>query len=219
MYKKAIYRLLIFGCLLLFSYLYYSYQSRARIQEQYNRPHIATNFDRDSAVVIQNEVFWVSYSIDKEQPLQLSYRVACPTKGVNRKGKDFYEVDSVHTSDDADYYNNIWDKGHLAPSASFDCSEELQWMTFSYLNCALQHQKLNRGVWARLENLEREWALHCQVDVLVKCIFTDTSLRLETGAVVPDGFVKEIVKCSDTLKFYFPNRSPISGKPFDYQIN
>jgi hypothetical protein len=27
---------------------------------------------------------------------------------------NFYKEDDVHTSDNADYYRNVWDKGHLA---------------------------------------------------------------------------------------------------------
>ena len=52
-----------------------------------------------------------------------------------------------------DYVNNVWDKGHLAPAAAFNCDRETIKKTFSYLNCALQHEGLNRGPWKELERL------------------------------------------------------------------
>ena len=79
-------------------------------------------------------------------------------KVADRGNRDFYEVDSVYTSNDADYYANPWDKGHMAPAAAFTDSVENLHETFSYLNCALQRDDLNRGEWAYLETQVREWA-------------------------------------------------------------
>jgi endonuclease G len=62
----------------------------------------------------------------------------------------------VKTSDGKDYEGNVWDKGHCAPAADFNCTRETLWQTFSYLNCILQHEKLNRGAWRLLEVRERE---------------------------------------------------------------
>ena len=55
------------------------------------------------------------YSEVLEQPLEVEYTVKCPNGQASRKGMDFYTDDKIHTSDNDDYSNNIWDKGHLAP--------------------------------------------------------------------------------------------------------
>ena len=100
------------------------------------------------------DIFEFCYSTNKQQPLWLSYEVECPTGGFSRKGLNFKKDVSFNgiTSDNADYYKNVWDKGHLVPAADFNCSYEKLRQTFTYLNCSLQHKKLNRG---HLKNLEK----------------------------------------------------------------
>ena len=71
---------------------------------------------------------------------------------------DFYTPKDVYTSDNEDYKNNVWDKGHMAPAAAFTDTKEKLKTTFSYLNCSLQFDKLNRGAWRELEAQERVWA-------------------------------------------------------------
>ena len=103
--------------------------------------------------LVQTDIFEVCYSSQKQQPLWLSYEVECLTGGFSRKGLNFKKDKQFTgvTSDNADYYKNVWDKGHLAPAADFNCSYEKLRQTFTYLNCALQHEKLNRGPWKSLE--------------------------------------------------------------------
>ena len=52
---------------------------------------------------------------------------------------------------------------HLAPASAFSCDKETLRSTFTYLNSALQHQSLNRGVWNRLEAFERAIALDINI--------------------------------------------------------
>lgn len=174
--------------------------------------------------VITTPIFTVEYSEDYEQPVKLSYVVDCWDGRFSRSGLNFYKVDGIHTSDNADYYNNVWDKGHLAPAASFSCDAEELRMTFSYLNCALQHEDLNRGPWKYLEEEERKLAaIYGQVEVTIFIHFDDSE-RLETGAMVPCGFTKEI-KLIDNgrlikSRYYFPNNGFVSRKDsfLDFQI-
>ena len=73
------------------------------------------------------------YSEVLEQPLEVEYTVKCPNGQASRTGMDFYTDSKIHTSDNDDYSNNIWDKGHLAPAAAFSCDKETLKKTFSYL--------------------------------------------------------------------------------------
>ena len=171
-------------------------------------------------VSIKTDIFDVLYSETLEQPIFLSYYVECPNGDASRSGLDFKLHDGVHTSDDEDYKNNEWDKGHLAPAAAFDCDRDILKLTFNYLNCALQHQGLNRGPWRELEEFERNLAkIYNEVYVTVECHFSDTSLLLPTGATVPDGFTKTIIWDERKECFYFPNRD-ISGIDwFEFRIS
>ena len=107
---------------------------------------------------IDKEIYQVWYDQTLEQPVKVSYWVTNRPKNADRKGMNFYKEADVHTSDNDDYYKNVWDKGHMAPAAHFSDSEENLKATFSYLNSALQHEKLNRGPWRCLEDAVRKWS-------------------------------------------------------------
>ena len=157
---------------------------------------------------IHSDIFTATYSEKYQQPLELSYIVQCPTGTASRKGLDFYTCDSVTTSDNQDYVNNIYDKGHLAPAAAFNCDRETLKKTFTYLNCALQHQSLNRGPWKELERFERDLAkVYRSVTVTINVHFEDKPQNwLPTGALVPVGFTKTIWCGENEFTCYFPNR-------------
>lgn len=161
---------------------------------------------------IKTDIFNVVYSQEYEQPLWLSYKVLCPMGEASRNGLDFYTTDTIKTSDNYDYIGNVWDKGHLAPAAAFNCDRETLKKTFTYLNCALQHEGLNRGPWKELERFE----------VGLSKIFDDVTVEIEVcfdgelevvpgGATVPSGFIKTIKFDNTEIMFYFPNTN-VAGK-------
>src|SRR6056300_1975298 len=85
-------------------------------------------------VIVENQVFKVWYNEVYEQPMRLIYTSTNRQKGVDRGSMNFYKEDDVHTSDNADYYRNVWDKGHLAPAATYSDTMKNLKLTFSYLN-------------------------------------------------------------------------------------
>jgi len=182
-------------------------------------PVLATAQLRDS-VRIKTDIYEVIYSEKLESPRWVQYTVLCPNGTASRSGMDFYTNDSVKTSSNEDYVKNEWDKGHIAPAADFNCDKEMLHKTFSYLNCALQNQYLNRGVWRMLEMQEREWAKKETTTVTINLVFDKTSYTLPTGATVPNGFLKTICleKSGKKIKFYFPNMAPTKEKYTEYQI-
>ena len=157
--------------------------------------------------LIQRDIFEVCYSTQKQQPLWLEYKVECQGGGFSRKGLNFKKDTQFAgiTSNNADYYKNVWDKGHLAPAADFNCSYEKLKSTFNFLNCALQHEKLNRGPWKNLEKYERKLSEKYIVSVHVILEFDEKSLLLASGALVPSYFVK-ILRFNNRVQVYrFPN--------------
>jgi endonuclease G len=171
---------------------------------------------RDS-VYIKTSIYETVYSEVLEQPKWVRYTVLCPDGKASRKGMDFYTESSVVTSSNPDYVNNEWDKGHMAPAADFNCTTEMLKQTFSFVNCALQNESLNRGAWRLLEAYERELAKTNQVLVYIKLDFGKNVLP--TGANVPTGFYKEIKTPKDKLCFYFKNEKPASTDFNKYKCN
>ena len=94
--------------------------------------------DLREEVIINKGIFTVSYNEVYEQPNWIEYSVSNRPKNVDRGNKDFYLESGVKTSDNDDYYKNEWDKGHLAPAATFSDSEDNLNKTFSFINCAMQ---------------------------------------------------------------------------------
>ena len=172
---------------------------------------------RDS-VVIKNSVFEIRYSEKLEQPTFVKYRVFCDQIIFSREGLDFYKCDTVHTSDDLDYLHNDWDKGHMAPAADFSCNRDKLIMTFSYLNCALQHKGLNRGVWKELEIYERKLSKKNSVGVTILVHFSVNSKVLASGATIPDGFTKILEYGKRKESYYFPNEEPKKLSYKEYKI-
>jgi endonuclease G len=171
--------------------------------------------------LIHRSVFDVCYSESKKQPLWLEYEVECNEGGFSRQGLNFTKDTQFSgiTSSNIDYYQNVWDKGHLAPAADFNCNYEKLTATFSFLNCALQHEKLNRGPWKNLEKYERALSKEYNVEVRVELEFDANSLLLSSGALVPSYFVK-ILTFNNQLEVYrFPNNSSVVGNNFqDYLL-
>lgn len=160
-------------------------------------------------VIIKNNIFTVSYNEVYEQPNWLEYNLVSINKSVSRKGLNFYTIKNIHTSDDVDYENNVWDKGHLAPAAEFENNMENLKSTFSYLNCSLQHYSLNRGQWLHLEDYERKVLFKNYGTLRIKIVleFKSNHEILPTGAHVPSGFTKIIyLSKKDSLVYYFPNK-------------
>jgi len=166
-----------------------------------------------SEVIIENNVFKVWYSEVKEQPTKLIYTSTNRVKNVDRGSMNFYTEKDVHTSDNKDYYRNVWDKGHLAPAATYSDSYENLKQTFSYLNCALQNQYLNRGEWRLLEEQEREWDDEQNLTITVELVWDEGYEILASGGHVPTDMIKHIYfeEDGEWKCFEFENEKPEKG--------
>ena len=164
-------------------------------------------------VYVETSIFKVWYNEVYEQPVKLVYTSTNRPKNADRGSMDFWVPKDVHTSDSKDYYRNVYDKGHLAPAATFSDSKENLKATFSYLNCALQDQYMNRGEWRLLEEQEREWDDEQNLTVTVELVWDDDHLVLPTGGHVPSDMIKHIYFEKDGVWkcFHFENIKPTKG--------
>ena len=179
---------------------------------------ITPSSDLREEVIVETEIFKVWYSEVKEQPTKVTYQVLCPTPGVSRDGLDFYTERDYHTSDDDDYYSNPWDKGHMAPAAAFNCTRDMLKQTFTYLNSALQYESLNRGVWNKLEEFERNLANFYEVNVEIQVNFVENPPKVSGGASIPESFLKIIRWGDKEEKFLFPNGDTSGTDWTDYIV-
>jgi endonuclease G len=161
-------------------------------------------------IKVDKKYYQVTYSQKYKQPLTVDYGFRNRECNATRSGMDFYTEKTVITSSNIDYVENEWDKGHMAPAADFCYSRDAMWATFSYTNCALQHYKLNRGVWKQLETAERDWAKKDSIIVHIDVLFDPNSKPLPSGATIPKSFRKTITFYSTGKKlvYEFPNIPP-----------
>tara|TARA_B100000768_G_scaffold177299_1_gene191276 strand:+ start:626 stop:1459 length:834 start_codon:yes stop_codon:yes gene_type:complete len=133
----------------------------------------------------------------------------------------FVAPTGVITSDDGDY-KQPYDKGHLAPKQSFPNNEYNDFM-FSFLNCALMHRSLNRGLWKALENKERGISKSAVLKVKILVSFGKNNV-VDGGASVPDFFTKilDYRKFDENNKeiyvrevYTFPNDASVKGKDIE----
>lgn len=166
-------------------------------------------FSQDT-IRVKNQVFEVLYSQNLEQPIWIKYRSTNRPTNVNRGTMDFYTEKNIKTSDALDYKANIYDKGHGAPAATFSDNMENLKQTFTYLNCILQDQYLNRGEWRLLEEQERKWDDTENLTVLIKVFFDNPVKRIPTNAAIPSHLQKHIYfeKQKTWRCFVFLNEKP-----------
>jgi len=168
---------------------------------------IVKDWEPREAVQVEGSIFTVSYNERLQQPNWIQYDVRAIEKVADRDGMEFYEVDSIITSDNYDYYDNPWDRGHLAPAGSFTDSYENLYATFSFLNCTLQKDQLNRGEWADLESEIRAWAHEFgTLNIEITLHFDEGATVLPTGATIPTAYTKSVTFPDGARRcFYFPN--------------
>jgi DNA/RNA endonuclease G (NUC1) len=132
---------------------------------------------------------------------------------------DFYREKKYRTSINQDYVKNEYDKGHMMPYEAVSCDSIIARSSFSYLNCAMQHEKLNRNVWRMLELIEKRLGEHNTIYVEIHILFENKNFT-KSGTQIPSKFIKKIW-INGVLKrqYGFLNIAPKSNNLKDYEIH
>jgi len=177
-------------------------------------------------VTIETEIFTSIFDESYQQPVMVKYTVFCNPESptYERDGISFKSYPGLKASSSSDYKDNVYDKGHMAPANTFACKKDWLVQTFSYANCALQHQGLNRGTWAALERFERNLAgVYDDIQVHIEIFFSDKWTTNSDPARIPSNFVKTISYQEEngkwkTLSFDFPNEDTTGKSFWEFQI-
>ena len=93
---------------------------------------------------------WVAYELTKKESNKIYER------------SDKFITDpkvKTGTANDSDYAGSGYDRGHIAPAADMGWSDTAMAESFYYSNMSPQTPSFNRGVWKKLEELVRTWAV------------------------------------------------------------
>lgn len=122
----------------------------------------------------------------------------------------------------ADYANSGYDRGHLCPSADRNDNESENRATFLMSNISPQTPALNRGVWKRLEEQVRRWAVRLDSVYVVTGGVLDDDLEFMNGIGIPRYFYKVVLAKVDgewqSAGFVMPNTTTVSGPWKDYEV-
>ncbi len=99
---------------------------------------------------IHEQANWVAYELTKEETNKLFERT-----------NNFMPDPLIKTGSatDLDYQGYGYDRGHLAPASDMGYSSITMAESFYYSNMSPQVPSFNRGIWKKLEELVRTWAI------------------------------------------------------------
>jgi len=95
-----------------------------------------------------------------------------------------------------DYYKSGYDRGHLAPAADMGFSLVSMQESFYYTNMSPQVPSFNRGIWNKLENQVRNWAVEYDSLYVVTGPILDTAMSIigPHRISVPNAYYKVLLQ-------------------------
>ena len=167
-------------------------------------------------LLLQKTGFTLGYSSQYRQAVWVAYTLTAENllaKQVRRRDK--FQADpevKKHPVHPKDYARSGFDKGHLAPAADMTYSLGSMTDSFFMTNISPQIPGCNRGIWKRLENQVRRWAVkEGKIYIITGPIFSPKPKVMKTAAIpVPVAFYKVILDLTPPMKmigFIVPNQT------------
>ncbi|NEW60052.1 DNA/RNA non-specific endonuclease [Sulfurovum sp. bin170] len=119
------------------------------------------------------------------------------------------EIDVEYRATTADYTNTGYDRGHLAPDASFDWSEESLDSTYSLANIIPQVPEVNRRSWVKVENYARAKAIELfELNIVNVVSYSSSPSQIGDNSIsISDGYYKILFNIDEEYEecFYYAN--------------
>lgn len=178
--------------------------------------------------VIYHSAYALVYAEPYEQAKWVAHIILPDVvKGNEGRSNDFRPDEKIRTGSavEADYFLKTmradstfaydafgYDRGHLAPSADFRYSKKALSESYLYSNMSPQVAKLNRGRWAELEDLVRQYVIknNTQVYVVSGGVLKPGLKKIERGinkVSIPEQYFKVVLDPSNhrAIGFIMPN--------------
>jgi endonuclease G, mitochondrial len=114
-------------------------------------------------IILDHNCFVINYNEECKQANSVAYTLKKSHLEGEAKRKDNFKQDPLLPKEKSatleDYKNSGYDRGHLAPAADFKWSQECTDKSFYLSNISPQMMQHNRGVWKRLEEQVRNYAI------------------------------------------------------------
>ncbi|MFV8327600.1 DNA/RNA non-specific endonuclease [Flavobacterium sp. ZS1P14] len=164
--------------------------------------------------IVKHEYYTLSYNEKYEQAEWVAYELKeSYLKNNNFKRPFFIEDPKVKTgsADWRNYKNSGYDKGHLCPAGDMEFAFNAYNDTFFTSNISPQLHDFNSGVWNRLEQKVRYWAVKYNGIYVITGGVLEPSLKTigKEGVSVPKYFYKVLLDTSEgkfkMIAFLVPN--------------
>ena len=119
-------------------------------------------FLKSDAPVVRHAGYAFQYAENHEQAYWVAYELTKKETEKAYSRTDNFIPDpfvKTGTAGQADYSGSGFDRGHLAPAADMGWSKQAMEESFYFSNMSPQAPSFNRGIWKRLEEQVRSWAI------------------------------------------------------------
>jgi endonuclease G len=166
--------------------------------------------------IIHHKGFSLVYSEPHEQACWVAYVLtAAETEKAYKRSDDFKPDPLIKSGSatNADYSKSGYDRGHLAPAADMSWSAESMQASFYFSNMSPQVPGFNRGVWKKLEEKVRDWAVeYDSLYVVTGPVFKNNKGALGVNEVTIPGYYYKVLldidkSDSKAIAFVLPNES------------
>lgn len=164
--------------------------------------------------IIKKTGFSLLYNESHEQAAWVAYQLTQSETRSMYDRTDNFMVDPMVKTGSAtalDYQGSGYDRGHLAPAGDMGWSAASMAESFYYSNMSPQVPAFNRGIWKRLEEQVRDWAVQYDTLYVATGPVLQTSLpTIGPNAVsIPRWYYKVILDYSEPgikgIAFVMPN--------------
>lgn len=124
-------------------------------------------------------------------------------------------IDIPYRADVGDYKYSGYDRGHLAPDAAFDWSQESLDATYSLANIIPQDSNVNQHQWVKAEEHARKEAkLLNEINVINIVVYSKNPKRIGSDKIaIPKGYYKVMYNSNKNYKecFYYENNASLNS--------
>jgi endonuclease G len=152
---------------------------------------------KSTGEIIKHTYYSLVYSEENEEAYWVYYQLTPELiNGKQSRTDDFRPDPSVSTGSASleDYKGSGYDRGHLCPAADMTLNKTSMSETFFMSNMTPQNPSFNRGIWSKMEDQVRKWALEFDgLDVATGPIFKDNIGTIGADKVTIPGYYYKVL--------------------------
>jgi len=171
--------------------------------------------------IIDNEFIEICYDHKLKAAKSVAYHLdgdLMNNPNIDKRPSFYSEksIDKRYRVSTTDYTNSNYDRGHLAPDAAFDWSEESLKAVYTLANIIPQAPQVNRNMWSQVEKYARDKAIELgEIEVINVVKYGKQSKRIgKNRMAVSRGFYKVLYNHNENYEecFYYANKLNLTSR-------